>query len=103
MELLSGKAFDSSYVKAMKDHKEDIVLCKKEAATGKDPEAKAYAAATLPTLHAHLKKIQAIAVGAGFRRVALRARIRWVPLPRLVILGGSRMWDSRGEASGGNR
>jgi putative membrane protein len=66
LEILSGEAFDKSYIKGMiKDHKEDIALFKKEAATGKDPDAKAFAAATLPTLQAHLKKIQSIAASAG--------------------------------------
>jgi putative membrane protein len=66
LEVLSGEAFDKSYIKSMiKDHKEDIALFKKEAATGKDPDAKAFAAATLPTLQAHLKKIESIAAAAG--------------------------------------
>jgi putative membrane protein len=52
LEILSGKAFDKSYIKGMiKDHEE--------------PAAKAYASATLPTLQAHLKKIRSIASAAG--------------------------------------
>ncbi len=66
LEVLSGDTFDKSYVKGMiKDHQEDIALFKKEAASGQDPDAKAYAIATLPTLRAHLKKIQAVAAGNG--------------------------------------
>jgi putative membrane protein len=62
LEVLTGETFDKSYIKAMvKDHQEDIAEFKKEAASGQDPDAKAYAAATLPTLQKHLKKIQAIA------------------------------------------
>jgi putative membrane protein len=66
LKALSGSSFDKSYIKGMiKDHEEDIAEFKKEAATGQDPEAKAFAKATLPTLEAHLKKIQSIAVDAG--------------------------------------
>jgi putative membrane protein len=49
----------------VKDHEEDITMFKKEAASGQDPDAKAYAAATLPTLRAHLKRIKSIATTAG--------------------------------------
>jgi putative membrane protein len=66
LEVLSGETFDKSYIKGMvKDHKEDIEDFKKEAQTGKDPDAKAFAAATLPTLEKHLKKIESIAMAAG--------------------------------------
>jgi putative membrane protein len=66
LEVLSGDAFDKSYIKGMiKDHEEDIALFKKEAASGQDPDAKAFAVATLPTLRAHLKKIKSIATTAG--------------------------------------
>jgi putative membrane protein len=66
LEVLSGKTFDKSYIKGMvADHKEDIREFQKEASTGQDADAKAYAAATLPTLKAHLKKIEAIAAAQG--------------------------------------
>ena len=66
LEVLSGKTFDKSYIKSMvADHEEDIEEFQKEARSGQDAEAKAYAAATLPTLKAHLKKIQAIAAAQG--------------------------------------
>ena len=66
LEVLSGKTFDKSYIKGMvADHKEDIKEFQKEASTGQDADAKAYAAATLPTLKAHLKKIEAIAAAQG--------------------------------------
>lgn len=66
LQVLSGQSFDKSYIKGMiKDHEEDIAEFKKEAASGKDPDARAFASATLPTLEAHLKKIQAIAANAG--------------------------------------
>jgi len=66
LELLSGARFDKSYINGMiKDHEEDIKEFQKEAATGRDPEAKAFARSTLPTLQTHLNKIQSIAQSAG--------------------------------------
>jgi putative membrane protein len=66
LEVLSGQTFDKSYIKGMiKDHQEDIAEFNKEASSGLDPDARAYARATLPTLQAHLKKIQSIAADAG--------------------------------------
>jgi putative membrane protein len=66
LRALSGSSFDKSYIKGMiKDHQEDIAEFKKEATSGRDPDARAFAAATLPTLEAHLKKIQSIAAEAG--------------------------------------
>ncbi|HEY2678595.1 MAG TPA: DUF4142 domain-containing protein [Steroidobacteraceae bacterium] len=66
LELLSGETFDKSYIKGMiKDHQEDIAEFNKEASSGQDPDAVAFAKATLPTLREHLAKIQAIAASAG--------------------------------------
>jgi putative membrane protein len=66
LEVLSGGTFDKSYIKGMvEDHEEDIKEFQTEAASGQDPEAKAYATATLPTLQKHLKNIQAIAAAQG--------------------------------------
>jgi putative membrane protein len=66
LKVLSGETFDKSYVKGMiKDHQEDIAEFKKEAASGQDPDAKAFAQATLPTLETHLKRIRAIASEMG--------------------------------------
>lgn len=65
LEVLSGDSFDKSYITDMiKDHQDDIAMFKKEAALGQDPDAKAYAIATLPTLEKHLKKIESIAAAA---------------------------------------
>lgn len=62
LEVLSGTTFDKSYIKGMvKDHKEDIAMFEKEAHEGKDPDAKAFAIATLPTLKMHLHKIESLA------------------------------------------
>jgi putative membrane protein len=66
LEVLSGDTFDQSYIRGMiKDHEEAIAMFKKEAASGQDPDAKAFAVATLPTLRVHLKKIKSIATAAG--------------------------------------
>jgi putative membrane protein len=68
LEALSGEAFDKAYIKDMtKDHEEDIKEFNKEAASGRDPDAKVYAATTLPTLQTHLQKIQAIAASNGVK------------------------------------
>ena len=48
--------FDRSYMReTVKDHKKDIAEFKKEAANGKDPEIRDWAAQTLPALEEHLK------------------------------------------------
>jgi putative membrane protein len=66
LDVLSGETFDKSYIKSqVKAHRDTIVLFKKEIAGGQDPDAKAFATATLPTLQAHLKKIKGIAADQG--------------------------------------
>lgn len=66
LKMLSGDTFDKSYIKGMiKDHEEDIAEFKKEAASGGDTDARAFARDTLPTLETHLKKIKAVAAESG--------------------------------------
>ena len=66
LEVMTGATFDKSYIKGMvQDHQEDIQEFETEANSGKDPDAKAFAAASLPMLKAHLKKIQAVAAAQG--------------------------------------
>jgi putative membrane protein len=66
LEVLSGTTFDKSYIKGMvDDHQETIKAFQTEVSSGQDPDAKAFAVATLPTLKVHLKKIQAIAAAQG--------------------------------------
>jgi putative membrane protein len=68
LHVLSGDTFDKSYIKGMvSDHEEDIKEFEMEAKNGQDPDAKAFAAKTLPTLKLHLKKIQAIASSEGVK------------------------------------
>lgn len=62
MSKLSGAAFDKAYTKDMvMDHKNDITLFQKEATSGTDPDVKAFASKTLPTLQDHQKMINDIA------------------------------------------
>lgn len=53
---LQGPAFDRVYMDAMvKDHEADIREFQRESKSGTDPEIKAWAAKTLPTLEEHLR------------------------------------------------
>jgi len=66
LNVLSGSSFDTSYIKSqLKAHRQAIALFSTEASSGQDPEAKAFASATLPTLQQHLKAIRRIASSAG--------------------------------------
>ena len=68
---LSGPAFDQAYMKAMvSDHVKDVNEFKLESKSGKDPEVKAWAAKTLPTLEEHLKLARSTngAVGTSGRK-----------------------------------
>ena len=60
LEKLAGAKFDREYMDHMvKDHKQDVAEFKKQADSGKDPQIKAFAAKTLPTLQEHLKLAEA--------------------------------------------
>jgi putative membrane protein len=53
---LSGTAFDQAYMKAMvADHVKDVNEFRMESKSGKEPDIKAWAGKTLPTLEEHLK------------------------------------------------
>ena len=74
LSKLSGAAFDRAYMKAMvDDHVKDVSEFKKEAKSGTDPEVKAWAAKTLPTLEEHLKMAREAngAVGTSREEVTL--------------------------------
>ena len=59
LSKLSGATFDRAYMKEMvADHKEDVSEFRKESTKGTDPEVKAFAAKTLPTLEHHLEMAQ---------------------------------------------
>jgi putative membrane protein len=56
LSKLNGAAFDRAYMADMvKDHKKDVSDFRKESNSGSDPDVKAFAAKTLPTLEDHLK------------------------------------------------
>jgi putative membrane protein len=58
---LSGEAFDKAYVRAMlDDHQKDVAAFRTESKSGTDPDVKAWAAKTLPTLEEHLKMVRDI-------------------------------------------
>jgi len=59
LEGLHGAAFDSAYIKAMKeDHAKDIAEFKREAANGHDSDIKGFASKTLPVVQEHYKMLQ---------------------------------------------
>ena len=56
LQKTSGEAFNRAYISDMvADHKEDVAEFRKESTAGKDPDVRAFAAKTLPTLEEHLK------------------------------------------------
>ena len=61
LSSLSGAEFDRAYVQMMvDDHEKDVAEFQKQADSATDPDVKAFAAKTLPTLKKHLTAIQAI-------------------------------------------
>jgi putative membrane protein len=61
---LSGDAFDRAYMQEMVEgHRKVAAMVRTESTSGKDPEIKAWAAKTLPTVQEHLKEAQDIARG----------------------------------------
>ena len=61
MSKLSGPAFDQAYIKGMvRDHEKTVALFKSEAESGQDPDVKAFASKTLPTLEDHCSSIKSI-------------------------------------------
>ncbi len=59
LSKMSGEAFDRAYMQHMlADHKKDVSEFRKESSSGKDPDVKAWASKTLPTLEEHLKMAQ---------------------------------------------
>lgn len=61
MKGKSGADFDADYVDAMvEDHEDDVAAFEKQAQSSSDPDVKAFAAKTLPTLRSHMEAIKAI-------------------------------------------
>ncbi len=56
-----GAEFDREYARMMvEDHQKDIAAFEEEAKDGSDPDVKAFARDTLPTLRAHLQAAEAL-------------------------------------------
>ena len=61
LSKMKGEAFDKAYMSQMVTaHQQMVALYTKESTGGKDTEAKAWAAKTLPTVQEHLKMARAI-------------------------------------------
>jgi putative membrane protein len=68
LDVLSGDAFDKSYVKGqISAHRQTVALFRKEISSGQDADAKAFASETLQTIRAHLKAITKIAADMGIK------------------------------------
>ena len=66
LSKLNGADFDKEYMSDMvKDHQEDVDEFKTQAEGGSDPDIKAFAAKTLPTLQTHLQMAQEVAKKVG--------------------------------------
>jgi len=75
LSKLSGPAFDHAYMSAMlQDHKKDVSEFKAESTSGHDPDVKAFASKTLPTLEDHLKVAQETEKAVGTTGTAKRSK-----------------------------
>lgn len=71
MSSASGSEFDTAYVKIMvKDHEKAVAMFQKEADSGKDAEAKAFAAKTLPALQGHLDMARKMSSMTGDKKMS---------------------------------
>lgn len=68
LSAMSGAEFDRAYMKMMvSDHKKDVAEFEKQSTRATDPDVKAFATNTLPTLKDHLQQAQTVesSVGGG--------------------------------------
>lgn len=66
LSKLKGAAFDRAYIQEMvNDHKEDVALFRSAAKNCQDPDLRAWAGKTLPTLQEHLRMVQDLAGGGN--------------------------------------
>jgi putative membrane protein len=66
LSKLSGEAFDQAYMQAMLDgHRKVANEVRTESRTGKDPDVKAWATQTLPTVEEHLRQAEVITKPVG--------------------------------------
>jgi putative membrane protein len=71
LSKLSGVAFDKAYISDMvRDHEKDVAAFKKCAANCSDPDLKAWAQKTVPTLEDHLKMAKDAASQVGVSTTA---------------------------------
>ena len=65
-KLSKASNFDKTYMEMMvKDHEKDVSEFRKEAKDGKDPDVKAWAAKTVPTLEEHLNMAKGMTKKGG--------------------------------------
>jgi putative membrane protein len=66
LSKLSGAEFDKAYVTAMlDDHQKDVREFQRVASGSGDPDVKAFASKTLPTLKDHLQQVQELSKNMG--------------------------------------
>ena len=66
ISALSGAEFDRAYAKLMlSDHEKDVKAFEKQSSKGGDPDLKAFATKTLPTLQEHLQMARALPGNEG--------------------------------------
>jgi len=66
MSAMSGAEFDRAYGKMMlSDHTKDVAEFEKQSTKGTDPDLKAFASKTLPTLQQHLEMARGLPGAAG--------------------------------------
>jgi putative membrane protein len=66
LKSLSGQQFDKTYARAMvRDHRKDVQEFEHVAQTAKNPEVRAYAEQTLPTLKEHLALAEQLPGNSG--------------------------------------
>ncbi|MDX6406531.1 MAG: putative rane protein [Blastocatellia bacterium] len=66
LSKLSGAEFDKEYISDMvKDHETDVKDFQNQASEGSDPDVKAFAGKTLPTLQSHLQMARDTAKKVG--------------------------------------
>lgn len=101
---LSGQEFDRAYMKEMtKDHKSDLGDFRKQAKSAKDPQVKAFAAKTLPTLEEHHKLAQATQASVGARARTAQAPTQAPEKERTASAEGDRVAARSGGAPGTGR
>jgi putative membrane protein len=66
LSAMSGAEFDRAYAKMMlKDHEKDVKEFERQSTRGGDPELRAFATKTLPTLQEHLQMARALPGNEG--------------------------------------